>query len=59
MILQVYATKVPLFSFGPDSILFDLQTSVKAFAIQRNGSHTPLFKLGLVSVQVQTMTVFL
>lgn len=47
MILQVYATEVPLFSFKPDSILFDPKTTVKAFAIQKNGTYTPLFKLSL------------
>lgn len=59
MILQVYATEVPLFSFKPDSLLFDIQISVKALAIQKNGSHVPLFKLGLVSVQVQTKIVLM
>lgn len=59
MILQVYATEVPLFSFKPDSILFDPKTTVKAFAIQKNGTYTPLFKLSLVSIQVQTLIALL
>lgn len=47
MIVQVYASQVPLFSFKPDSVLLDLQNSVKAFAIQPNGTWTPLFKLNM------------
>lgn len=52
MILQVYASQVPLFSFKPGSVLLDLQSSVKAFAIQPNGTQTPLFKLNMVSTCV-------
>lgn len=57
VILHVNATEVPLFSFKPDSILFDPKTTIKAFAIQKNGTLTPLFLLSLV--RVQTVLVFL
>uniref|UniRef100_A0A3B4VAQ6 Bactericidal permeability-increasing protein n=1 Tax=Seriola dumerili TaxID=41447 RepID=A0A3B4VAQ6_SERDU len=49
MDLQVYATEVPMFSFQPDAVKVDFQVAVKAFAIQPNGTQTPLFKLNVVS----------
>ena len=49
MDLQVYARDVPLFSFRPGAVELDLQASIKAFAIQPNGTQTPLFKLNAVS----------
>ncbi|KAM9350475.1 bactericidal permeability-increasing protein [Symphorus nematophorus] len=49
MILQVYAREVPLFSFLPGAVTLDFQGAVKAFAIQPNGTQTPLFKLNVDS----------
>uniref|UniRef100_A0A3Q3WXW6 Bactericidal permeability-increasing protein n=1 Tax=Mola mola TaxID=94237 RepID=A0A3Q3WXW6_MOLML len=45
MDLQVYARDIPLFSFRPGVVELDLQGAIKAFAIQSNGTHIPLFKL--------------
>ncbi|XP_073326235.1 bactericidal permeability-increasing protein [Pagrus major] len=50
MSLQVYAREVPLFSFLPGAVYLDLQGTVKAFAIQPNGTQTPLFKLNVDSL---------
>lgn len=52
MELQVYARDIPLFSFRPGAVELDLQGAVKAFAIQSNGTHIPLFKLNAVSTPV-------
>lgn len=52
MTLQVYATDVPLFSFQPGAVQLDLNVDIKAFAIQPNGTQTPLFKLNAVSAFV-------
>ncbi|XP_023283225.1 lipopolysaccharide-binding protein-like [Seriola lalandi dorsalis] len=49
MDLQVYATEVPMFSFQPDAVKVHFQVAVKAFAIQPNGTQTPLFKLNVDS----------
>lgn len=49
MNLQAYAREVPMFSFQPGAVKLDLQCAVKAFAIQPNGTQTPLFKLNVVS----------
>ncbi|XP_030280279.1 bactericidal permeability-increasing protein [Sparus aurata] len=48
--LQVYAREVPLFSFLPGAVCLDLKGAVKAFAIQPNGTQTPLFKLNVDSL---------
>lgn len=50
--LQVYAREVPLFSFLPGAVCLDLKGAVKAFAIQPNGTQTPLFKLNVVSTYI-------
>ncbi|XP_036958963.1 bactericidal permeability-increasing protein [Acanthopagrus latus] len=50
MSLQVYAREVPLFSFLPGAVYLDLRGAVKAFAIQPNGTQTPLFKLNVDSL---------
>nr|XP_046251919.1 lipopolysaccharide-binding protein [Scatophagus argus] len=47
MKLQVYAREVPLFSFQPGAVKLNLKGAVKAFAIQPNGTQTPLFKLNV------------
>lgn len=47
MNLQAYAREVPMFSFQPGAVKLDLQCAVKAFAIQPNGTQTPLFKLNV------------
>lgn len=52
MNLQVYAREVPLFSFQPGAVKLGLLGAVKAFAIQANGTQTPLFKLNVVSTFV-------
>ncbi|XP_044066356.1 lipopolysaccharide-binding protein [Siniperca chuatsi] len=49
MNLQVYAREVPLFSFQPGAVKLGFQGAVKAFAIQPNGTQTPLFKLNVDS----------
>ncbi|XP_041801740.1 bactericidal permeability-increasing protein [Chelmon rostratus] len=49
MNLQVYAREVPLFSFQPGAVKLGLLGAVKAFAIQANGTQTPLFKLNVDS----------
>ncbi|XP_056279973.1 bactericidal permeability-increasing protein-like [Pseudoliparis swirei] len=45
MYLQIYAREVPMFSFQPGVVKLGFQGAVKAFAIQPNGTGTPLFKL--------------
>ncbi|TNN60316.1 Lipopolysaccharide-binding protein [Liparis tanakae] len=45
MDLQIYAREVPMFSFQPGVVKLGFQGAVKAFAIQPNGTRTPLFKL--------------
>lgn len=50
MNLQVYTRESPLFSFQPCAVKLDLKGAVKAFAIQPNGTQTPLFKLNIVSI---------
>ncbi|XP_040905562.1 lipopolysaccharide-binding protein [Toxotes jaculatrix] len=45
MELQVYAREVPMFSIQPAAVRLGFQGAIKAFAIQRNGTKTPLFKL--------------
>lgn len=52
MNLQVYAREIPKFSFQPGAVNLDLEGAVKAFAIQPNGTQTPLFKLNVVSTTV-------
>lgn len=52
MSLQVYAREVPLFSILPGAVYLDLKGAVKAFAIQPNGTQTPLFKLNVVSTYI-------
>ncbi|XP_054465208.1 lipopolysaccharide-binding protein [Anoplopoma fimbria] len=47
MTLQIYAREVPMFSFQPGVVKLGLQGAVKAFAIQPNGTQTPLFKLNV------------
>ncbi|XP_029012184.1 bactericidal permeability-increasing protein-like [Betta splendens] len=49
MSLKVYAQDVPAFSFQPDVVRLGVQAGVKAFAIQKNGTQTPLFTLILDS----------
>ncbi|XP_070766469.1 bactericidal permeability-increasing protein [Enoplosus armatus] len=49
MNLQVYARQAPLFSFQPGAVKLDFQGAVQAFAIQPNGTQTPLFKLNVDS----------
>ncbi|XP_035512228.1 lipopolysaccharide-binding protein [Morone saxatilis] len=49
MNLLVYAREAPLFSFHPGAVNLDFQGAVKAFAIQSNGTQTPLFKLSVDS----------
>ncbi|XP_071331787.1 bactericidal permeability-increasing protein [Trachinotus anak] len=49
MDLQVYAREVPMFSFQSDAVKLGFQVAVKAFAIQPNGTQTPLFKLNVDS----------
>ncbi|GLD45849.1 bactericidal permeability-increasing protein-like protein, partial [Lates japonicus] len=49
MNLQVYAREVPMFSFQPDAVKLSFQGTIKAFAIQTNGTQTPLFKLNVDS----------
>ncbi|XP_026223589.1 bactericidal permeability-increasing protein-like [Anabas testudineus] len=49
MSLKVYARQVPVFFFQSDVVKLGLQGSVKAFAIQRNGTQTPLLTLDVDS----------
>uniref|UniRef100_A0A3Q1IE70 Bactericidal permeability-increasing protein n=1 Tax=Anabas testudineus TaxID=64144 RepID=A0A3Q1IE70_ANATE len=49
MSLKVYAREVPVFSFQSDVVKLGLQGAVKAFAIQPNGTQTPLFTLNVDS----------
>uniref|UniRef100_UPI0037E7917B bactericidal permeability-increasing protein n=1 Tax=Semicossyphus pulcher TaxID=241346 RepID=UPI0037E7917B len=49
MSLTVYARELPLFSFQPGAVELGFQGAVKAFAIQSNGTQTPLFKLNVDS----------
>lgn len=49
MNLQIYAREVPMFSFQPNVVKLGFQGAVKAFAIQPNGTQTPLFKLNVDS----------
>ncbi|KAG7459059.1 hypothetical protein JOB18_016549 [Solea senegalensis] len=49
MNLQVYATEVPMFSFQSGVVRLGFLGAVKAFAIQSNGTQTPLFKLSVIS----------
>lgn len=58
MNLQVYAREVPLFSFQPGAVKLDLQSAVKAFAIQPNGTQTPLFKLNVVSILLSGLSIY-
>lgn len=50
MNLKVDARDTPLFTFQNGAIKLDLLGTVKAFAIQPNGTQTPLFKLNVVSI---------
>lgn len=50
MTLTVYARDTPLFTFQNGVIKFNLPGTLKAVAIQRNGTQTPLFKLNVVSI---------
>lgn len=52
MNLQVYAREVPLFSLQPGAVTLGFLGAIKAFAIQPNGTQTPLFKLNVVSTFV-------
>ncbi|XP_068453789.1 bactericidal permeability-increasing protein [Clinocottus analis] len=45
MELLNYAREVPMFSFQSGVLKLDFKGAVKAFAIQPNGTQTPLFKL--------------
>ncbi|XP_070695590.1 bactericidal permeability-increasing protein [Pempheris klunzingeri] len=49
MNLQVYATEVPLFSLQPGAVGLSVQGTVKASAIQKNATETPLFQLNVDS----------
>ncbi|KAI3357279.1 hypothetical protein L3Q82_015723 [Scortum barcoo] len=49
MTLQVYANEAPLLSFQAGAIKTGFPTTVKAFAMQSNGTHIPLFKLSVDS----------
>ncbi|XP_074537985.1 bactericidal permeability-increasing protein [Halichoeres trimaculatus] len=49
MNLQVYARELPLFAFLPGVVKLGFQGGIKAFAIQANGTQTPLFKLNVDS----------
>lgn len=49
MDLHVYARDTPMFSFQPGAVKLGIQGAVKAFAIQPNGTQTPLFQLNIVS----------
>ena len=48
MNLQVNAIEAPVFSFHPDAVNLGFQGAIKAFAIQPNGTETPLFELSVV-----------
>lgn len=50
MDLKVYARDTPLFIFQNGAIKLNLNVTVKAFAIQPNGTQIPLFKLNVVSI---------
>lgn len=52
MNLQIYARELPMFSFHPGVVKLGFQGAAKAFAIQPNGTQTPLFKLNVVSTFV-------
>lgn len=58
MTLLVYARDVPLFSFHPEAVQLDLNVDIKAFAIQPNGTQTPLFKLNAVSTLLSELSVY-
>ncbi|XP_059188427.1 lipopolysaccharide-binding protein [Centropristis striata] len=45
MNLQLYAREMPMFSFQPGVVKLGVQGTVKAFAIQSNGTQIPLFNL--------------
>ncbi|AWP09448.1 Bactericidal permeability-increasing protein isoform 3 [Scophthalmus maximus] len=47
MDLHVYARDTPMFSFQPGAVKLGIQGAVKAFAIQPNGTQTPLFQLNI------------
>ncbi|XP_034733728.1 lipopolysaccharide-binding protein [Etheostoma cragini] len=49
MNLHVYARELPMFSFHPSVVKLGFPSVVKAFAIQPNGTQTPLFKLNVDS----------
>lgn len=49
MILQVYARNAPRFSLHPDAVALGVLGAIKAFAIQPNGTQTPLFTLSVDS----------
>lgn len=49
MNLQIYARDLPLFTFLPDAVTLSFKGAAKAFAIQSNGTQTPLFKLNVDS----------
>ncbi|XP_061745966.1 bactericidal permeability-increasing protein isoform X2 [Nerophis ophidion] len=49
VVLQVYARTTPTFSFHPGIVTLILPGAIKAFALQANATHTPLFKLHLDS----------
>uniref|UniRef100_A0A3Q2YJ56 Bactericidal permeability-increasing protein n=1 Tax=Hippocampus comes TaxID=109280 RepID=A0A3Q2YJ56_HIPCM len=51
MTLQIYATNFPVFSFRSGAVVLSSSGAVKAFAIQRNATLTPLFKLHVVSAR--------
>lgn len=49
MDLLVYAREAPLFSLGSGAVRLAVPATVKAFALQPNGTQTPLFKLNVDS----------
>ncbi|XP_067383396.1 bactericidal permeability-increasing protein-like isoform X2 [Channa argus] len=49
MNLKVYAQEFPVFSFQLDAVKLGFQGAIKTFAIQTNGSQTPLFTLNVDS----------
>lgn len=51
MALRVYATYFPVFSFRSGAVVLSSSGAVKAFAIQRNATLTPLFNLHVVSAR--------
>ncbi|XP_067383397.1 bactericidal permeability-increasing protein-like isoform X3 [Channa argus] len=50
MNLKVYAQEFPVFSFQLDAVKLGFQGAIKTFAIQTNGSQTPLFTLNVTEV---------